>query len=114
MRAAAGMVSSVVVTTSAIFASPIWRGAPGRGASTRPSRRFAANRLRHIATVTRVIPSRSVIARLVMPAAASSTISARIASAERFLRRRARACSSLRWAWVNSIRTAAPHPMPAP
>ena len=111
--AAAGMVSSVVVTTSAIFSSPIWRGAPGRGASTRPSRRFAANRLRHIATVTRVIPSRSAITRLVMPSAASSTISARIASARAIFRRRARACSSLRSASLNSIRTAAPHPMPA-
>src|SRR5512147_955561 len=44
--AAAGIVSSVVVTTSVIFSSPILRGAPGRGSSTRPSRRPAANRPR--------------------------------------------------------------------
>jgi hypothetical protein len=41
--AAAGIVSSVVVTTSAIFSSPILRGAPGRGSSTRPSRRLFAH-----------------------------------------------------------------------
>src|SRR6266481_4477152 len=40
--AAAGIVSNVVVTTSAIFSSPILRGAPGRGSSARPSSRLAA------------------------------------------------------------------------
>ena len=64
---------------------------PRRGSSTRPSRRPAANCPRHAATVTRVFPSRSAIARLVMPSAASSTISTRIASARAIFRRRARA-----------------------
>src|SRR5882757_1409652 len=41
--AAAGIVSNVVVTTSAIFSSPILRGAPGRGSSARPSSRQAAD-----------------------------------------------------------------------
>ena len=60
----AGIVSSVVVTTSAIFSSSILRGAPGRGSSTRPSKRLIANRLRHVATVSRLIPRRSAIARI--------------------------------------------------
>jgi hypothetical protein len=53
-----GIFSSVVVTTSAIFSSPILRGAPWRGSSRRPSRRMAANRLRQVAAVGRVMPSR--------------------------------------------------------
>src|SRR6266436_72354 len=93
--AAAGIVSNVVVTTSAIFSSPILRGAPGRGSSARPSSRLAANRLRQVATVTRVTPSRSAIARLVAPSAASSTIAARIASARDIFRRRVRAARLL-------------------
>ena len=89
--AAAGIVSNVVVTTSAIFSSSILRGAPGRGSSARPSSRLAANRLRQVATVTRVTPSCSAIARLVAPSAARSTIAARIASARDIFRRRVRA-----------------------
>ena len=81
--AAAGMVSKVVVTTSVILSSPILRGAPGRGSSRSPPRRFAANRLRQVVTVTRVIPSRLAMPRLVMPPAARSTISARRASARK-------------------------------
>src|SRR6266850_2423715 len=45
--------------------------------AARPSSRLAANRLRQVATVTRVTPSCSAIARLVAPSAARSTISAR-------------------------------------
>src|SRR5712671_1478537 len=54
--AAAGIVSNVVVTTSAIFSSPILRGAPGRGSSARPSNRLAPNRWRQVATVRRLNP----------------------------------------------------------
>jgi len=111
--AAAGIVSNVVVTTSAIFSSPILRGAPGRGSSARPSSRLAANRLRQVATVTRVTPSCSAIARLVVPSAARSTISARIASARDIFRRRVRASSSHRSASSNSIRTANLQAIPA-
>ena len=111
--AAAGIVSNVVVTTSAIFSSPILRGAPGRGSSARPSSRLAANRLRQVATVTRVTPSCSAIARLVVPSAARSTISARIASARDIFRRRVRASSSHRSASSNSIRTADLQAIPA-
>src|SRR5712672_2162974 len=104
--AAAGIVSNVVVTTSAIFSSPILRGAPGRGSSARPSNRLAANRWRQVATVRRLTPSCAAIARLVVPSAAKSTISARIASAREIFRRRVRASSSRRSASSNSMRTA--------
>jgi len=57
--AAAGIVSNVVVIASAIFSSPILRGPPGRGSSVRPSSRLAANRLRQVATVTRVTRTRT-------------------------------------------------------
>jgi hypothetical protein len=42
--ALAGIVSSVFVTTSVIFSTSILRGAPRRGSSSRPSKRFLANR----------------------------------------------------------------------
>jgi hypothetical protein len=101
-----GNVSSVAVTTSAIFSSLTVRGAPERGSSSRPSRRRSANRLRQVVTVTRVMPSRSAIARLLMPSAASSTISARTASPRATFRRRSRAVSSARSAADNSTRIA--------
>ena len=82
------------------------RGAPGRGSSGRPSRRRAAKRPRRAATVARATPSRSVMARLVNPAAASSTISARSASPRATFRRRCRASNSARSSSDNSIRTA--------
>ena len=60
--ASAGIVSSVFVTTSAIFSSPILRGAPQRGSSSRPSKRFSANRFRHSPTVSQETPSVAAIA----------------------------------------------------
>src|SRR5665213_434234 len=51
-----GIVSSVFVTTSAIFSSPILRGAPQRRSSSRPSKRLLANRFRHSPAVSREIP----------------------------------------------------------
>jgi hypothetical protein len=60
--ASAGIVSSVFVTTSAIFSSPILRGAPQRGSSSRPSKRFLANRFRHSPAVSRERPSVAAIA----------------------------------------------------
>jgi hypothetical protein len=102
----AGRRSSVAVTTSATFSSVTVRGAPGRGSSNSPSRRRSAKRRRHVATVIRATPSRSTIARLLKPSAASSTISARSAPPRATFRRRRRASSSVRSAADNSIRTA--------
>ena len=84
--AARGIVSSVVVTTSAILSSPILRGAPGRGSSSSPSRRRAANRLRQVATVTRVDAEPLGDRQIGQAFAASSTISARTASPRAVLR----------------------------
>jgi hypothetical protein len=107
-----GSVSSVAVTTSATFSSLTVRGAPGRGSSSKPSRRCAANRLRQAATVTRVMLSRSAIAMLLVPSAVSSTISARRASARATFRRRRRAVSSARSASDKSTETAFGEGMP--
>jgi hypothetical protein len=101
-----GSVSSVAVTTSATFWSVTVRGAPGRGSSRRPSRRLSAKRRRQVATVTRVVPSRSAIATLLTPSAARSTISARMASARATFRRRSRDASSAASAPDNSTVTA--------
>ena len=72
--------------------------------------REAANRFRQVATVGRVMPSRSAMAMLDRPLAASSTISARIASARAIFRRRVRASSSPRSASSNSIHCPASSP----
>ena len=56
-----GAVSRVVVITRSTSASAIVRGRPGRGSSSSPSSRSVANRLRHLPTVSRVIPSSSAI-----------------------------------------------------
>ena len=89
-----GVLSSVALTTAAILSSPILRGVPGLGSSLSPCKRRLAKRLRHVATVTRVTPSRAAMAVLLSPAAASSTIAARCASAREVLRRRDRIPSS--------------------
>src|SRR5207248_4998890 len=46
-----GVSSSVAVITSSTVSSRIDGGRPGRGSSTRPSRRFSTNRRRHLFTV---------------------------------------------------------------
>ena len=46
-----GADSRVVVITNSMSASEIVRGRPGRGSSSSPSRRSAANRFRHFRTV---------------------------------------------------------------
>ena len=58
----------------------IVRGAPGRGSSVSPSRRWATNRERHLPTVGRVIPSRRATSVLLAPDAHSSTIRDRSAN----------------------------------
>ena len=88
-----------------VIADLAWRARAGSFSS--PPRRFAANRIRQVVTVTRVIRSRLAMPRLVMPPAARSTISARRASARKLFRRRARASSSARSAPASSIKIAA-------
>jgi hypothetical protein len=56
-----GVVSRVRTITSSTCSSVIVRGRPVRGSSVRPSSRYSANRLRHLVTIGRVIPSRCAI-----------------------------------------------------
>jgi hypothetical protein len=89
--ASAGRSSSVLVITASTFSSVIRRGRPGRGSSSRPGRRIAANRLRHFVTVTRFTPISSATAPLVRPSAQATTMRDRNASDCAVFGRRAQA-----------------------
>jgi hypothetical protein len=80
--ASLGVLSSVVIITRSTCSSVIDRGFPGRGSSTRPSRRRPEKRLRHFVTVGRETPNASAISPLDHnPSDAISTIRALSASA---------------------------------
>ena len=64
-------------TTAARSAALIRRGRPGRGRSVSPSRPRAANRPRHLRTVSTLMPSPAAIRAFGCPRAAASTICAR-------------------------------------
>ena len=64
-------------TASARSAAVNTGGRPLRGASFSPASRVAANRRRHLRTVSTCTPTCAAIAALVLPAAAASTIWAR-------------------------------------
>ncbi len=97
-----GVCSSVIVITRSTSSSPILRGAPGRGSSSRPSTRRSTNRLRQLPTVTRWTPSRSATSPLVSPSAQARTMRARCARPCAVFRRRAHACSVSRSACVST------------
>ena len=61
--ASAGIVSKVCTTTRSTSSSPIVRGAPGRGSSSKPSQPARRNRRRHLPTVPRVVPSSPATSR---------------------------------------------------
>src|SRR5262249_27416893 len=67
--ASRGLASSVSVTICSTCPSLMWRGAPGRGSSSKPSRRAARNRLRHLPTVCLVSRSSCATRVLVCPRA---------------------------------------------
>jgi hypothetical protein len=94
--AAAGLDSSVRVTTSSTWASVMVRGGPGRGSSVRPSSRRARNRCRHFPTVGRVTRRSAAVAVLDRPSAAARTMLARRASRWADFGRRAQAVSLAR------------------
>jgi hypothetical protein len=75
-----GVRSSVATITASICSSPIVRGAPGRGSSSRPSRRLSTNRRRHLLTVAGTIPSLAATCVLSSPCEQASTIFDRNAS----------------------------------
>ena len=64
-----GTDSNVCAITASTLASSIVRGAPLRGASSRPSKRCSANRLRHFETVCGVTRSRAATSLLSQPPA---------------------------------------------
>ena len=69
--APAGIVSKVCTTTRSTSSSPIVRGAPGRGSSSKPSQPSRRKRRRHLPTVPRVVPSSPATSRPLLPAAVS-------------------------------------------
>ena len=81
MRASRGVDSMVVVKACSTSASVIFRGTPGRGSSSSPSRRRARKRPRHFPTVCFVTWTSRAIAVAVSPAAQRSTKRARKAKA---------------------------------
>jgi hypothetical protein len=88
---------SVLVITTSTCSSVILRGAPGRGASARPSSRLSRNRDRHLRVISRDTPNRAATAVTgSVPAfsAQASTILARSASAWDVFRLRASASSA--------------------
>lgn len=97
-----GVVSRVRVITRATAASLIRRGAPGRGSSRSPSRRFARNRARHFPTVCWVSPRRWATVAFAYPAAHMSTSRARWARAWAVFGRAAQRCKVL-WSSVVSV-----------
>jgi hypothetical protein len=106
-----GVVSSVWRITSATSSSPIWRGAPGRGSSRRPSIRRSANRRRHLPTVLGAAPTRRLMSLFSAPSAASRTMRARWASPLRCLpaRRQALQLAPLAFRQINRNRPLAHH-----
>ncbi len=85
--ASAGFSWRVLTITSSTLSSPILRGAPGRGSSNRPSRRWTTKRRRHLPTVAWLTPSLAATSWLVAPLAAARMMRARRASACEVLRR---------------------------
>ena len=92
--ALAGLSSRVATTTSSTLSSRIDGGRPGRGSSSRPSRRLAMNRRRHLATVCSITRKSAATCLLVAPDAAQpKTIRARNATACEDFARRDQRCS---------------------
>ena len=110
--APSGTSSSVRTTTSSTWASVMVRGTPGRGSSLSPSSRARRKRLRHLATVPRLTPSRAATAMLGPPSAQASTIRARKASPCAVVRRLAQLPSVRRSASDNTSGSSLLSPIP--
>ena len=98
----AGRLSRVRLITASICASPIVRGAPGRGWSRRPPSRCAAKRWHHLRTVAGSTPSRAPTSRGLPVSAQAKTIRARSASPCAVRRRTASASNATRSASSNA------------
>ncbi len=99
--APAGTLSNVLAITASMRVSSMLRGAPGRGASSRPSSRCSTKRARHFETVCGVTRWRAATTLLSAPAAQAKTIRARSASACAVLRRSVNASSCSRSVSLN-------------
>ena len=69
-----GVDSNVATTTFSTCSAVTVAGRPGRGSSTRPTRRCSRNRDRRLPTVGRLTSSRSATTVFASPAALSNTI----------------------------------------
>jgi hypothetical protein len=92
--ASRGVLSSVNRITRSTSASPIFRGAPGRGSSSSPANRCCAKRWRQRPTVWGATPAALAISPFVCSKAHANTMRARCASACAVVGRRAH-CSSV-------------------
>ena len=97
-----GVVSSVRVTISSTFASPILRGAPGRGSSSSPSSLLLRKRALHLHPVASHRPSSRATSWLSFPSAHARTMRARSASCCEVLPRRVYPSSSSRSSSVST------------
>jgi hypothetical protein len=97
-----GAVSSVRITTCSTCSSVILRGAPGRGSSSKPSKRWATNRCRHLPTVTGHIRSSCATVLLSSPAAQRNTMRARTPNCCDTVPRRAQRSSAARSSSLNT------------
>ena len=82
-----GRSSSVLRITRSTSPSVMVR-APGRGASSRPSSRWARNRVRHLPTVPRFTPAAAATSVLAAPVALARMMAARSANARAVFGRR--------------------------
>lgn len=99
--ASRGADSRVRAMTRSTSASPIVRGAPGRGSSSKPSRRWARKRRRHLPTVGSVIWSAAATSLFERPSAAARTRRARRARAWSVVGRRVHRVSVVRSSLVS-------------
>jgi hypothetical protein len=99
--ASRGVVSSVAVITASTCSSATVRGRPGRGSSSRPSSRWATNRVRHFRALLMWMSSLSAIAVLLIPSAAANTIRERVANPLALIDRRDHANN---WERSSSVR----------
>ena len=97
-----GVRSKVATMTTSICSSLMLRGPPGRGSSTRPSKRCSTNRRRHLLTVAGTTPSFAATWVLSMPRAHDNTIFDRSASACADFARRDQRTSCSRSSSVNT------------
>jgi hypothetical protein len=94
------------LTTAARCSALIRRGRPHRGRSLSPSRPRAANRPRHLRTVSTLTCRSAAMRALARPRAAASTICARSQSRQAVLAPRARFFKTLRSPALNMTGTA--------